>query len=124
MALLGIAIFLLMIVSFIAGLLSIGYAILRYLPTARTLGLVALGTNAFAVAGSFPVLIGIGHFFPLVLIPGVFGLIALGLCERFTGQEPVQERQLPLAMLFYLIAVFGLLLSMCLCSGMVLDFDP
>lgn len=30
---------------------------------------------------------------------------------------------MPLAMLFYFVAVFGLLMSMCMCSGALMDLD-
>lgn len=121
----GIAIFLSFVLSFIAGLISIGYALLRDLPTARKLGWFAVGANAVAVLGSIPVLVTSVFLFLPAIIPTILGLAAVGLCQCFEGQEPVKDRQIPLAMVFYLIAVFGLLMSMCACGALWdLDLDP
>jgi hypothetical protein len=62
MALLGIAIFLSFLLSFVAGFMSIGYAILRHLPTARVLGWLAIGANVFALMGLIPIFSRLGPF--------------------------------------------------------------
>jgi len=126
MAFFGIAIFLSLLLSFVAGLMAVGYALLRDLPTAKKLGWFAIGSDLFAVLMSLPLTtVSIFLFLP-VIVPGFLGLTAVALCQRFAGQPPVQDRQMPLAMLFYLIAVIGLLMSMCICSGLLwdLDLDP
>ncbi|QDU73081.1 hypothetical protein Pan97_00480 [Bremerella volcania] len=123
MAFFGIAIFLSFLLSFITGLMSICYALLRHLPTAKTLGWFAVGTNAIAVLGSIPILVTSVALFLPAIVPSTLGLIAIALCQSFKGYEPVKDRQIPLAMLFYLVAVFGLLMSICMCFGALLDLD-
>ena len=73
--------------------------------------------------GLIPILAGSVLLFLPAIFPGICGLAAFGLCQRYEGQEPVKDRQMPLAMLFYFVAVFGLLMSMCMCSGALMDLD-
>lgn len=117
--------------SFLAGILGIGVAIMRYLPSAKKLGWAAIGYGLYGLVGIaiMAAMSQPGSFSPMwyiyivAAIPTLIGIATLAICHYYTGKEPLPDRQIPLAMIFYMTAVIGLLITIVSCAGSF-DLDP
>ncbi|MHC2068811.1 hypothetical protein ACYFX5_15190 [Bremerella sp. T1] len=114
--------------SLFAGLAAIGYALMKYLPTARKLGWLSVVFDVYAL-GFFAIQIADGspftsdaEIFLFLSIPGALGMFALVLCWLYRGQDPLPDGKIPLTMIFYLTAVVGLMMSFCMCAGAISDW--